>query len=65
MFSNKGYAYEATKAVLIKLAAENIYAITLPENKASIKLIEKLGLKFEKIVEQDNKKLHLYGASKI
>jgi hypothetical protein len=22
-------------------------------------------LKFEKIVEQDNKKLHLYGASKI
>lgn len=68
-FSKKGYAYEATKAVLLNLAEnniiENIHAITLPGNKSSIKLIEKLGLKFEKIIEQDNEKLHLYSASGI
>lgn len=68
-FSKKGYAYEATKAVLLNLAKnniiENILAITLPGNKSSVKLIEKLGLKFEKIIEQNNEKLHLYGASGI
>lgn len=64
-FSNKGYAYEATKSILENLAVETVFAITLPENKPSIKLIEKLGLKFEKIIEQDDEKLHLYGASKI
>lgn len=66
-FSQKGYAYEAAKAVLHNLAEhrmiENILAITLPENKSSIKLIEKLGLKFEKTIEHDNEKLQLYSAS--
>lgn len=64
-FCNKGYAYEATKVVLEHLAVETVFAITLPENKYSIKLIEKLGLKFERIIEQNNEKLHLYGASKV
>jgi len=44
---------------------ETVLAITLPENTASIKLLEKLGLKFERIIEQNNEKLHLYSASKI
>lgn len=63
-FSGKGYAYEATKAILQHLAEsnhiENILAITLPENKSSIKLIKKLGLQFEKIIEQDKEHLYLY-----
>ncbi|MCH5685513.1 GNAT family N-acetyltransferase [Niabella sp. W65] len=51
-FFHKGYAFEATKAVLLALVSskrlEIILAISLPDNNPSIKLIEKLGLKFEK-----------------
>lgn len=69
VFYNKGYAYEATKAVLATLAEHNltktIFAMTLAENIASIKLLERLGLAFERIVEQNNEKLLLYSASKI
>lgn len=68
-FSGEGYAYEATKAVLVNLARHNVvermYAITLPGNKASIKLLERLGLKFERIIEPDKEPLLLYSASKI
>ena len=66
-FYNKGYAYEATKAVLIHLvehrSVKTVYAITLPENRSSIKLLEKLGLSFERILERNDEKLHLYIAS--
>lgn len=58
-YSNKGYAYEASKAVLTTIK-ENVLAITLPENKSSIRLIEKLGLKFEKIIKVENERLYLY-----
>ncbi|MDA3613806.1 GNAT family N-acetyltransferase [Polluticaenibacter yanchengensis] len=66
-YSQKGYAREATKAVLTQLAKQNIIekilAITLPANKSSIKLLEKLGLKFRETIQQDNEQLHLYAAS--
>ena len=66
-FSNKGYAYEATNAVLTHLAKYNaftdILASTLPENISSIKLLRKLGLRFEKEMEIENQKLHIYRAS--
>lgn len=66
-YANKGYAYEAAQAVLSKLAKgggiENILAITLPGNTASIRLIEKLGLRFERIIERSNEKLYLYSGS--
>ena len=47
-FGNKGYALEASKAVM-QFASENlklqtIVGITLPENLSSIKLLKKLGL---------------------
>lgn len=62
--SGKGYAYEAAKAVLENQAksnnAETLLAVTLPDNTASIKLIEKLGLKFDRIIERDNESLYLY-----
>lgn len=65
--ANKGYAYEATKAVLSGIskngAHTHILATTMATNSGSIKLLEKLGLKFEKEIEVENKKLQLYCAS--
>ena len=51
-FENKGYAYESTAAVM-KFAKEQLKlsklaAITVPYNTPSIKLLEKLGMKFDK-----------------
>lgn len=68
-FSGKGYAYEAVKAVLnhiaIYKAITTIAAITLPGNISSIKLLEKLGLTFSRVIERNNEILHLYnGATK-
>lgn len=64
VYAGKGYAYEAAKAVLDNLAESNskeaLLAITLPDNTASIRLIEKLGLRFERIIERDKESLHLY-----
>jgi [ribosomal protein S5]-alanine N-acetyltransferase len=66
-FSGKGYAYEATHAVLHKLLLNQdlsqILAVTMPENIASIKLLKKLGLDFEKEMTVENQQVHLYGAS--
>lgn len=66
-YTGKGYAYEAAKAVLAHVkesnSAETLLAITLPDNTASIRLIEKLGLRFERIVERDRETLHLYSTT--
>jgi ribosomal-protein-alanine N-acetyltransferase len=64
-FHGKGYAFEASKAVLDFAKAEGlkrIYAITVPYNERSIHLLEKLGLKFEKQfrMEGDPEELSLY-----
>lgn len=67
-FYSHGYAYEAAHKILMHLFLNNlithILAVTLPDNVASIRLIEKLGLKFEKEIEANNEVLHLYKASK-
>lgn len=53
-FRGKGYAFEATKAIfdygynVLKL--DKIVAIVNPSNESSIKLLEKLGLRYEKMV---------------
>lgn len=48
----KGYAYEAAKAVMdygrTRLALPRIIGVTAPDNRISIRLLEKLGLRFEK-----------------
>ncbi|MGI8951357.1 MAG: GNAT family N-acetyltransferase [Chitinophagaceae bacterium] len=66
-FCKKGYAYEATKVVLNQLIREHnfahIFATTVPENISSIKLLKRIGLIFEKEIEVDKEKLHVYGAS--
>lgn len=67
-FFHKGYAFEATKAVLLAMVSSNgldiILAISQPDNKSSIKLIEKLGLKFEKMINHENSIVGVYKASK-
>jgi RimJ/RimL family protein N-acetyltransferase len=50
----KGYAYEASSAVLAygtgELGLKRIIAITSPDNHRSAKLLEKLGLRYERMV---------------
>ena len=66
-YSKMGYAYEATDAVLKQLIQQrnlvHILATTLPENINSIKLLKKIGLVFEKEIEVEQEKLHVYGTS--
>ena len=63
-FSHQGYAFEASSVVLKKLLESTDYqyilAATLPENANSIKLLEKLGLHFEKEFLRNNDTLRLY-----
>lgn len=51
-YHGKGYAFEIAKAVMIyaneTLKLPTILAIVIPENGRSIKLLEKIGLQFEK-----------------
>jgi RimJ/RimL family protein N-acetyltransferase len=51
-FHNRGYAFEAAEAVIRHgrqvLGFERIVAITTPDNQASIKLLRRLGLEFER-----------------
>ena len=61
-----GYAFESSKALFDyakkELHIERIAAITMKGNKPSIQLIEKLGLKFEKMIQfpGDSKKIMLF-----
>lgn len=65
-FTGKGYAIEIVRATLDfaigKLKLLVILAITVHNNKASIKLLEKIGLRFSKIIRspKDNTELLLY-----
>lgn len=63
-FSGKGYAYESAKATMTvakeKYNLETVCAITLAHNTTSIKLLEKLGLKFVSPIESDGEELMLY-----
>lgn len=53
-FWRKGFAHEAAVAVLdygrSALKLPRIVAITAPDNNSSMKLLEKLGLRFEKMI---------------
>lgn len=64
-FWNKGFAFEAASAVMNdareRLKLSRILAIVNPDNYASIKLLERLGLKFEGMRDQGQTKL--YGTS--
>jgi RimJ/RimL family protein N-acetyltransferase len=65
-YEGKGYAFEASKAVISyaqnELKISKLAAITIAQNKGSIKLLEKLGMKFEKMIFMpgDSEELMLY-----
>ena len=54
-YRRRGYAYEAARAVMsygqVTLGIDRIVALTSEENHASIRVLEKLGLSFEKIIK--------------
>lgn len=64
---NKGYAYEATEAVLYNIIRSekhtHISSITSFNNMGAIKLLKKLGFEFHKEIEAEKEKLQLYEAS--
>lgn len=57
-FTNQGYAYEAANASILfaynTLQLPHICAITLSQNKSSIKLLEKIGLHFSQNITLPN-----------
>ncbi|MBS1765241.1 MAG: GNAT family N-acetyltransferase [Bacteroidetes bacterium] len=63
-FEKKGYAFEASRKILSEIENKKIspkvIAITLPSNKNSIQLIEKLGLRFESTFTENSEVLNLY-----
>jgi [ribosomal protein S5]-alanine N-acetyltransferase len=66
-FHSKGYATEAAAAVLDhgrrRLGLARIVAIAAPDNQASIAVLERAGLKFERMVQlpADTRDLKLFG----
>ncbi len=67
-YSGVGYAFEAAYATLKfafgSLEINKIVAITTPDNIKSIKLLEKIGMQFEKkILFEEKEELFLFGIS--
>lgn len=64
---SRGYATESAAAVLDygkrTLGLRRIVAITAPDNRGSIAVLEKIGLRFERLIrlEEDGKPLKLFG----
>lgn len=67
-FERKGFGFETAAAVLRygrdNLNLRRVLAITSQENESSIKLLEKLGFKFERLIEMPNdaEKLKLFSS---
>lgn len=66
-FRSRGYAYEAASAVMAygqdKLGLKRIVAITSPDNEASGRLLEKIGLRFERMIRlsEGGEEVRLFG----
>ncbi|MGN4425045.1 GNAT family N-acetyltransferase [Bacillus cereus group sp. MYBK30-1] len=64
-FRSKGYGYESAAAVMEygknELGLKRIVAITSIDNANSGKLLEKVGLRFEKIISGSGEDLKLFG----
>lgn len=60
----EGYAFEAASAIIDLIREEGIcrrlLAVTLPDNKASIRLLRRLGFDFESFVNVDDRERLLY-----
>ncbi|HWN07217.1 MAG TPA: GNAT family N-acetyltransferase, partial [Steroidobacteraceae bacterium] len=61
---SQGYAFESTQAVMQHardaLGLGRIVAITTPDNEASIRLLGKLGFRFDKLVRMGEEELRLF-----
>jgi RimJ/RimL family protein N-acetyltransferase len=68
-FWSKGYAFESAAAAMAHgrdvLGLERIIAITAPDNEASIRVLEKLGLKFDRMIKlsEDGDEVKLFAPS--
>jgi RimJ/RimL family protein N-acetyltransferase len=66
-YMNHGYANEASASILDDAIRNQkhkaILATTIKENKSSIKLLEKLGLRFDKEIKNENGLLSVYSVS--
>ena len=68
-FWSQGYAFESAAAVMTYgrevLRLRRIVAITSPDNDASIRLLEKIGLRFEGLIKlaEDQAEVRLFGTS--
>ncbi|MFC5477752.1 GNAT family N-acetyltransferase [Massilia suwonensis] len=65
-YGGQGYAFEAAQGVLAHaraLGLKRLVATVVPENEASIRLLEKLGLRFERSFEapDSTRELQLFG----
>ena len=66
---SQGYAFEAAAAVMTYgrdvLGLRRIVAITSPDNEGSIRLLEKLGLRFERLIKlsADQSEVRLFGSN--
>ncbi|MCD9188727.1 MAG: GNAT family N-acetyltransferase [Pyrinomonadaceae bacterium] len=63
-FEKKGYAFEAASAVMKYgkevLGLKRVLAITTQDNESSGKLLDKLGFKYDGLIESDNETLKLF-----
>ena len=63
-YEGRGYTSEAGKAVVAeatsRLGIAKVMGITLPDNVGSQRVLEKIGLSFEKKIERDGEILWLY-----
>jgi RimJ/RimL family protein N-acetyltransferase len=66
-FRGRGFAFEAASAVMTYgrnvVGLRRLVAITDPDNEASIRVLEKLGMRYEKKVRlsEDGEEISLYG----
>ncbi|MDB5228067.1 MAG: acetyltransferase [Bacteroidota bacterium] len=67
-FMRKGYAYEIAGATMTHakdiLMLDEVFAITVSHNIRSIKLLEKIGMKFSKMIKMNEEELMLFSNSK-
>jgi RimJ/RimL family protein N-acetyltransferase len=70
-FWGRGYCYEAASAVLAtgkrEFGLDRIVAVTSPDNERSIKVLEKLGMRFERMVRlaDDASEVKLFGPGRV
>lgn len=64
-YAGQGYAYEIASATLDyafkTIGLDKVLAITVVNNEPSIRLLKKIGLRFEKMVQFENEELMLFG----